>query len=130
MDQNDIDSDACQRPFRNVFERESLVPGGIRLSALSLSCMHCEDAACVKACPAACLYKDEESGLTLFENSNCTGCRLCAAACPYGIPSFNPEGKMVKCDGCAERLRDGREPACARVCPGGALNYGEYSDAP
>ena len=42
-------------------------------------------------------------------------------ACPFGAPSFDGEGKMVKCDGCVERLRRGMVPACVRVCPTGAL---------
>ena len=59
--------------------------------------------------------------LTLFDNTNCIGCHSCAMACPFGAPSFNEEGKMVKCDGCIERLRRGLIPACVRVCPTGAL---------
>ena len=42
-------------------------------------------------------------------------------ACPFGVPSFNREGKMEKCDGCSVRLAHGMEPACVRVCPTGAL---------
>lgn len=45
----------------------------------------------------------------------------CVAACPFGIPSFNEEGKMQKCDGCAVRIQNGLEPACVRACPVGAL---------
>ena len=95
--------------------------GKARFSFLSVACMHCDDAPCVMGCPSACLYKDPESGLTLFDNTNCIGCHSCAMACPFGAPSFNDEGKMVKCDGCVERLRQGLIPACVRVCPTGAL---------
>ena len=42
-------------------------------------------------------------------------------ACPFGAPKFDPQGKIVKCDGCADRVRRGYLPACVRVCPTGAL---------
>ena len=42
-------------------------------------------------------------------------------ACPFGAPSFAKTGEMQKCDGCIERVRAGLSPACAKVCPTGAL---------
>ena len=121
MDQNDIDAAHHQHPFRNAAELESEDGGSQKFSFLSVACMHCEDAPCVMGCPSSCLYKDPESGLTLYDNTNCIGCHSCAMACPFGAPSFNAEGKMEKCDGCVERLRRGMIPACVRVCPSGAL---------
>ena len=135
MDQNDIDAAHCQHPFRNAAELESRDGGKEKFSFLSVACMHCEDAPCVMGCPSSCLYKDPVSGLTLFDNTNCIGCHSCAMACPFGAPSFNREGKMVKCDGCVDRLRAGLVPACVRVCPTGALTcrpeseyHGEQSE--
>ena len=115
MDQNDIDAAHHQHPFRNAAELESEDGGSQKFSFLSVACMHCEDAPCVMGCPSSCLYKDPESGLTLYDNTNCIGCHSCAMACPFGAPSFNAEGKMEKCDGCVERLRRGM------ICPSGAL---------
>lgn len=91
---------------------------------MSLSCRYCDDAPCVKDCPVGCLYKDEETGLTLLEEERCVGCRRCARACPYDAPTFvtvNGRVRMKKCDGCVERIRNGLEPACVRACPVGAL---------
>lgn len=121
MDQNDIDAAHHQHPFRNAAELESEDGGSQKFSFLSVACMHCEDAPCVMGCPSSCLYKDPESGLTLYDNTNCIGCHSCAMACPFGVPSFNSQGKMEKCDGCSVRLAHGMEPACVRVCPTGAL---------
>ena len=42
-------------------------------------------------------------------------------ACPYGVPTFGPDGKMRKCDACMERQKAGLVPACVKVCPTGAL---------
>lgn len=120
MDQNDIDPDS-ELPFRNVFCVDRWDSAGVESVCASLSCMHCADAPCVPACPSACLAKDAETGFTLYDNQNCIGCHSCAMACPFGVPSFNREGKMEKCDGCSVRLAHGMEPACVRVCPTGAL---------
>ena len=92
--------------------------------------MHCDNAPCVLACPVGCLYKDEATGLTLFDNTDCIGCHSCAMACPFGAPAFGADGKMRKCDGCVERLRAGEEPACVRVCPTGALSLARDGEIP
>ena len=72
-------------------------------------------------CPVGCLHKDPETGMTVVNPTHCIGCHSCAMACPFGAPKFDPQGKIVKCDGCADRVRRGYPPACVRVCPTGAL---------
>ena len=121
MDQNDFQPGEGERPFRAVSTLEEQVGGAWHCENLSMACMHCTDAPCVKACPAGCISKDPETGLTVFDNTNCIGCHSCAMACPFGAPRFNEEGKMVKCDGCIDRLKAGLEPACVRICPFDAL---------
>jgi Fe-S-cluster-containing dehydrogenase component len=54
----------------------------------------------------------------------CIGCQTCAVACPFGIPQLNPgQGKIAKCDGCADRVEQGLSPACVLACPTGALRF-------
>ena len=120
MDQNDISITDNERPFRCVFQREKADPGQSP-EYFSVACMHCDDAPCINACPVGCLYKDAETNLTLFDNTNCIGCHSCAMACPFGAPAFAADGKMQKCDGCIERIRHGMTPSCVRACPNGAL---------
>ena len=55
-------------------------------------CNHCENAACVKACPTQAMYKDE-NGLTLHDVDKCIGCRSCELACPYDCIHFNEEAQ-------------------------------------
>lgn len=125
MDQNDVDVEAGQQPYRKVYNYES----GQELVSISIACLHCSDAPCVTACPAGCLEKDGETGLTRYDTSYCIGCHSCSMACPYGAPSFRPSSehprreKMEKCHGCPARIEAGLVPACVHACPTGALTW-------
>lgn len=120
MDQNDFDPKTGTSPFRTIFETERKEDRPV-FTHYSVACMHCDPAPCITACPVGCIKKDEETNLTIFDNTDCIGCHSCSMACPFGAPSFNAQGKMEKCNGCYLRLRYGMEPACVRVCPTQAL---------
>ena len=55
---------------------------------VALSCLHCAEPACVKACPAKAIIKREEDGIVIIDREKCTGCGICYDACPYGVPQF------------------------------------------
>ena len=84
------------------------------------SCLHCEDASCIHACPAGALIRDD-NGFVVPLREKCTGCQACAKACPHDVPRFDEDGKLVKCDGCTTRISCGLEPACVRTCQTGCL---------
>ncbi len=123
-DQNDIDLKAGEKCFRKTYDTEvAFKEGGIYCAYLSTACMHCEDAPCIAACPVGCISKDSDTGFTIYDNTNCIGCKSCAMACPFGAPRYNgADGKMVKCDGCYIRVKHGMKPACVRACSFGALD--------
>lgn len=119
MDQNDLAAGKTDQPFRRCVVEERDADGG--MDYRSVSCLHCGDAPCVPACPKGCLYRDPGTGFVLYDNTGCVGCRSCARVCPNHAPCFGRDGKMVKCDGCVQRVRRGMLPACVQVCPYGAL---------
>jgi Fe-S-cluster-containing dehydrogenase component len=63
--------------------------------SLPTMCNHCENPACVRACPVApdakgrkAVYKTAD-GIVMFNNKRCVGCRACQKACPYSVLSTN-----------------------------------------
>ncbi len=125
MDQNDIQAEEGQLPLRRTFTKESRLHPEETFGYYSHACEHCDDAPCIPACPSGCLFKDPDTGFTVFDTTNCIGCRSCAFACPHGAPTMGLDGKMLKCDGCSQRVKAGLLPACVAVCPFDALTLEE-----
>jgi len=91
-------------------------------------CMLCREPVCVDECPEGALTKTDY-GPVLYDESLCVGCETCADACPFGVPQLDPaSGKIIRCNMCAHRVKDGRQPACVEVCPNLALSFGEYEE--
>jgi Fe-S-cluster-containing dehydrogenase component len=99
------------------------------------SCLHCEEAPCVTACPTGASYKRTEDGIVLVDESKCIGCKLCSWACPYGAREFDADGGvMKKCTLCIDRIYNenldevDRQPACVNACPARARHFGDFND--
>ncbi len=92
----------------------------------SLACNHCEEAPCMKNCPALAYTRDKKTGAIIHHAEACIGCKYCTWACPYDAPKFNPSTQVVeKCNFCVDRISDGIQPACTQACPVGALSFGQ-----
>lgn len=107
-------------------------------------CNQCENPPCVRACPTKATWKRED-GIIMMDFHRCIGCRFCMAACPFGSRSFNfrdprpgikqtnklfptrMKGVVEKCSFCAERLAEGKKPACVEAA-GGKLAFGDLFD--
>ena len=96
---------------------------------VSSACNHCENPACVAACPQGSMTKDPETGLVYNDPETCIGCGACATACPYGAPKVDAETAVsIKCDGCSERVAQGGVPVCVASCPSRALDFGPIDE--
>lgn len=94
-------------------------------------CNHCEEAACVKACPTTATQRRED-GIVWVDPDKCVGCRYCLIACPYQARTYNADhkewfpgqgftewekmreklyplqtGVVYKCNFCKERIDEG-----------------------
>lgn len=127
---------------------EGIFPN-LRMQFLPVNCQHCENPACVKACPVKATYKREEDGIVVQDYDKCIGCRYCMVACPYAsVRQFNwkkPEyaidvtmgdaaitphqyNTVEKCTFCNHRLAQGLKPACIDTCPNRARIFGDLDN--
>jgi len=91
-------------------------------------CKHCENAACLEACPTGALFYTE-FGTVVVQQDICNGCGYCVPACPFGvIMTSEVDGKAHKCTLCYDRLKGGLEPACAKACPTDSIQFGELGE--
>ena len=95
--------------------------GKVDQSFVGIACMHCEKAPCIEVCPYSAIYKDPETKITLVDENRCVGCMACLWVCPFGAPSFTEDGKLVLCDLCIDRLREGKKTACEATCQARAI---------
>jgi Fe-S-cluster-containing dehydrogenase component len=90
-----------------------------------LYCRHCAEPNCAKVCKRGAIVRDVDGAMVL-QPMLCRGCesRQCMLACPYMAVFETDKGVMVvKCDLCASRRQVGQKPACAEMCPCGAIHY-------
>lgn len=95
---------------------------------ISLACMHCSKAPCAGVCPTGAIHQRIEDGIVTVNKEKCIGCHECLNACPWGIPQFDDEGTMQKCDMCLDRLENNQKPICAEACPTHALSWGTLAE--
>ncbi len=95
---------------------------------LADTCHHCDDPACVEACPSGRTQKDANTGIVFYAaDTKCLGeaCQACVKSCPYGHPAFQAATNTVKkCDMCYDLILNGEEPACVAACMTRALKFG------
>src|SRR6187200_1453542 len=123
-------------------------PGGVESAFVMQRCLHCLEPACVSACPTTALYRQSD-GPVSYNVDDCIGCRYCALACPWDVPTSDwntGAPKISKCTHCADRapqpppttfngqplsLEAAKQfadtmaiPACVKACAADALRYG------
>jgi molybdopterin-containing oxidoreductase family iron-sulfur binding subunit len=137
--------------YRHVFKTEiGDFPNG-RPVFVPILCNHCADPACANVCPVGATQK-QANGIVTVDANKCIGCRYCQTACPYDVRQFIPStttgyygalgltayeqaayaglqaGTVGKCDFCADRVAEGKPPACVQTCPSQAMTFGDLDD--
>jgi DMSO reductase iron-sulfur subunit len=112
-------------PPGTTWRRVGEVEGGdhplTRRFHLSMSCNHCLEPLCLQGCPTNA-YEKLPNGVVAHHADDCIGCQYCTWGCPYSVPAFQPDRRIVtKCDLCLPRLEAGRAPACVAACPTRAI---------
>ncbi len=119
---NEQNNNPSDIKWRRVGEMEGGVFPAFTQLLNSMSCNHCVDPECLKGCPTESYIKIAETGIVIHEDDTCIGCQYCTWNCPYGVPVYHEERKIVtKCHMCHERLDVGQSPACVQSCPSGAI---------
>ena len=96
---------------------------------VSVACNHCDSPACMAKCPQGAISKDPDTGIVNNDPEKCIGCGTCAIACPYSAPKVDEEiKKAVRCDMCADRVAEGKQPICVEACPLRALDFGDIEE--
>jgi molybdopterin-containing oxidoreductase family iron-sulfur binding subunit len=102
----------------------------------------------MEVCPTGATYKRED-GIVMVDYNQCIGCRSCMEACPYGARTFHrkqttyyaeektlfeqikqdcPDGVVMKCNFCVDRVDQGLDPACVQTCPTECRIFGDLDD--
>lgn len=55
---------------------------------MPVMCQNCQKAPCTDVCPVGAAYYSEFD-VTMVDRERCIGCRMCLAACPYQVRTFN-----------------------------------------
>ena len=117
------------KPWGNLTDSEQWAQPGQRWLFMSDVCKHCVSAPCLEACPTGSIVRTEFDTVYVQQDI-CNGCGYCQPACPFGVVEVDRErdGKAHKCTLCYDRLKDGLEPACAKVCPTDSIVFGAVDD--
>ncbi len=95
------------------------------------NCLHCNEPSCVSVCPVSA-FKKRSDGIVSYDKDKCIGCRYCQVACPFDAPTFEFDKTfpvIQKCDFCKDiRIKDGKPPVCAEVCPKDAITFGKRGE--
>ena len=116
--------------YKLVRMREDVIDGQLRWLFFPDQCRHCLEPPCRDtAVDPSAIFKDERTGAVIFtaKTKHLDAAEI-LEACPYNIPRKASDGTLAKCDMCYDRVFNGLQPACVKVCPTGAMNFGERGE--
>jgi len=95
------------------------IPHPVWMFYLQRICNHCTYPACLASCPRKAIYKRQEDGIVLIDESRCRGYRECVRNCPYKKTLYNTVTRVTeKCVGCYPLVEQGKQTNCVQACIG------------
>lgn len=92
-------------------------------------CRHCLEPPCkdtIEGYVEGGVIQDEATGAVVYlPKSKEAPFDEVRASCPYDIPRQGKDGQIIKCTMCIDRISNGLLPACVKICPTGAMNFGD-----
>jgi len=121
--------DLSDKTWTLVRFKEVEVNNMVKWNFLKDQCRHCVEPPCKMTgdeYAAGGIIIDENGAVIYTKKTKDYGENDLQGDCPYNIPRKNNEnGLWVKCTFCNDRIKMGKEPACVKACPTGALTFGE-----
>jgi formate dehydrogenase iron-sulfur subunit len=110
--------------------REEVIDGKLRWLFFPDQCRHCIEAPCeATAGEPTAIFTESASGAVIYTaNTRDLDAAEIRESCPYDIPRKAEDGTIAKCDMCNDRVENGLEPACVKVCPTGAMSFGDRAE--
>jgi formate dehydrogenase iron-sulfur subunit len=116
--------------YKLVRMSEEVIDGKLRWLFFADQCRHCMEAPCeATAREPAAIFTEAATGAVIYTaNTRELDAADIRDSCPYNIPRKAEDGTLAKCDMCNDRVENGLLPACVKVCPTGAMNFGERDE--
>ncbi|MEM5787873.1 MAG: 4Fe-4S dicluster domain-containing protein [Syntrophobacteraceae bacterium] len=125
-------SDLDGNTFKLVRFSEVMNDGKVGWYFFADQCRHCLEPPCKDSIEGYAddgVIQDEATGAIVWkEAAKEAAFDELRSGCPYDIPRQNAKGQPVKCTMCIDRISNGQQPACVKICPTGAMNFGERDE--
>jgi formate dehydrogenase iron-sulfur subunit len=109
---------------------EAVVGGKLKWLFFPDQCRHCLEPPCeLTADNPKAIFRDPATGAVIYTtHTKDVDTQAVIDSCPYNIPRAAKDGTLAKCDMCIDRVENGLLPACVKVCPTGAMNFGNRDE--
>ena len=126
-------ADLSFNTFKVVRFREVITGGKLNWYFFPDQCRHCLEPPCKDTAEGyveGAVVQDDATGAVVFTGRSRklspSAFEEVRESCPYNIPRQDSSTRMMsKCTMCFDRISNGLLPACVKVCPTGAMNFGD-----
>jgi Fe-S-cluster-containing hydrogenase component 2 len=99
------------------------------LATFRFSCRKCEDAPCIRVCPAEALEKDNE-GIVERHTNLCISCKSCVTICPFGTMMTDFFAHHRNRDIMFDLKNENEFQEFIKACPEGTVTITDTDESP